>query len=460
MTVSALIVLAGLGLPSASFAGDYRFHYNSAWFGNPANHLRFAKQMGYRHVVVTGFPSSFEKYRNDPNAQGMRFLVETPEYAVLPTERGLELTRKYTPEEIATWERYYVWKSRDPFPNNIATGWFFAKTNFSATLDLQQQAVIDEMVDRVMRRIREMEDPAKGFTFGGVWWDVADLRGDFWNKNQEEGGHPVGLEEWTGKDSGLLHPGITHQYATYTEGRAAFYRQLFARIRREYPRSKLIMEPYKPYEDWIQKVEKRPDRQELMPDMLEQESYGTQFVDDPRIFASGLITPDRMSSATPDHEGEYENRLMAARAALKGAWFNWSGRFGGTGNMPPYQDIIEVPARLQLIRVLPNWDNLVQVPLKSRRWDGRTYQSPNSQADGDVIASRHPETRKLFVVFLNSKGRVRLRPGEKIQSVQRVDKTFCESGDGAADVALDKGTLALRDVFKTGQGYVVTLGIR
>jgi hypothetical protein len=115
-----------------------------------------------------------------------------------------------------------------------------------------------------------------------------------------------------------------------------------------------MMEPYRIYDDWINVVGHRTDAKEVTPDLLAQERFGTEFVDDERIFDSGLITRENVASTTPDRFSEADNRLFAAKAAVNGAWFSWYGRFGGTGDMPGFRSIREVPARLKLIRVLAN----------------------------------------------------------------------------------------------------------
>jgi len=457
MTLVRFILFACLlALPAAAGAPpDYRNFYGACWVGTPSTHLKYARHMAYDYVVV----ADAARYRGDENARDLRFLIESPEYAAFPTPRHFDTTRPMSPDQRALAERCYAWKSNEPFPENLATGWQFSRTAFSPQLDFQQQAVIDQTVERIIALAKSGENVESDFRFGGYWWDVPDLRGDFWDKPQSDGGRSVSLAAWTGHDSCLLHPGITHEYATYSDGRAAFYKKLYQRTLQEFPKAKFIMEPFNLYSNWLRTVENRADRRDLMPDMLVQEGFGTQFVDDPRVFASGLITPDRVGSTQPDHEGEYENRLVAAKCATSGAWYSWSGRFGGTGNMPNFGEVTEVYPRLQLIRCLPNWDNLARVPLKDRHWDGATYESPNSHADPNVIYSRHPRTGKVFVVFLNTQGRVVLRPGETATAVHRADAFFMEAGDGAQDVSVADAQVSLkgRGIFRTNKGYVITV---
>ena len=50
-----------------------------------------------------------------------------------------------------------------------------------------------------------------------------------------------------------------------------------------------------------------------------QEQIGAEFVDDNKIFASGLITKENVASITPDRFSEADNRLFTASAAINGA---------------------------------------------------------------------------------------------------------------------------------------------
>jgi hypothetical protein len=87
--------------------------------------------------------------------------------------------------------------------------------------------------------------------------------------------------------------------------------------------------------------------------------------------------------------------------------------------------------------MVANWDNLNGVNLTARRWDGSTYISPNSRIDDNIIYSRQPQTQKLFVVFLNDKGEIKLNPGEKVVSIKRVDNYFCETTDASEELKVE-----------------------
>jgi hypothetical protein len=440
------IITTSSGVPAQmpDPAIEYKNLYGICWNGTNSDNLRYAKNMGYKYIEYNF------AMEDDPNSADMNFFVESPRYSItwsLFNDYCIHPNRKYENWERKNIERYYAWKSGEAFPNNIATGWLGTEKEFAPQPDFQQQAVIDYFVDAVVKFIKSKERPSKKFLFAGVTWDVALLTGDFWSGHITKGGRQVTLAYWTGSDSALLHDGITHEYATYSDGMAAYLKALMQRLRREFPdrQVRFMMEPYNLYLDWIKDVEKRADKLELMPDLLYQENgWELGFVEDGRIFASGLISRDRVGSTTPDRHDEPSNRLIAAKAAINGSWFNWFGRFGGSGDMIGYNNIYEVPAWLQLIRVAANWDNLAGVPLGERSWIPPVYQSPNSYMDGHVIATRNPYNGKLYVVFFDRLGQITLRPGESVAAISRADACFAENGDARSDLAVSGNTIRLK----------------
>lgn len=436
----------GGGESAINNAGNF---FGIAWRGTAEENLKFAAQMGYDAVF---YRSAME---DDPNADSLAFYLESPEYHVYPVSRVLDSTAAHTAEEQALYEQYFAWKSTDPFPDNMATGyWWIADgpERFSVEPDFQQSQVIDYFVDRIIEYAKSRENPSVGFRCAGAAWDVPDLTGDFWSTDPRG---RVTLAHWTGEDSSVLHPGITHEYDTYSDGRAEYYKRLRARMEQEFGSVRFIMEPTNIARDWISTIEDRSDATQLVGDIVTQEGPGTDFVDDADIFASGLITVDRVGCTTPnvgDHDG---NLLLAASAAVNGAWFGWYGRFGGSGNMPSYDHVDEVPARLQLIRVLANWENLADTPLADRSWDTAEYRSPTARADGSVIYGHHPRSGNIFVVFLDTSGAVELAPNEQVSAVHTTDGFFIESGDGQTDLEVSGGEVRLLDDANVGRGYIL-----
>lgn len=450
------------------------FHAIS-WRGDADENIRYARQMGYDYIGISRAPSY---YINNQNVRGLNFYIDGPaKRAILNLgySETIEISRitdsdpnnDFTQAEIDFYNRYMVWKSYDPFPYNLATGWWFSPTNFMPRWDFQQQAVIDLVIEQAISIARSYENKNLPFTFAGYIFDVVRLQGDFciWNSARASNNEAVDLSYWTGVSSGLKHGTITHEYATYEDGFAAFLKTLKVRMKQEFPNSKLIFEPWVLYgrnmrDEYIYQISSRADRDELTPDLLLSEAPNTDFVDNANNFNSGVnVTRDMVGNSQRSVVGEPENRLIAAKAGINGAWYDWFGRWGVGGNytMPDFQNITEVYPRLKLIRCLPNWDNLNNVPLADRSWDGSVYRSANSFASSDVMYSRHPKTGKLFAVFLTTNGVIRINSGETVTSVSRTNDYFEEAADGGADVTVSGNEIRLRSSAYTGRGYIFTL---
>ena len=147
----------------------------------------------------------------------------------------------------------------------------------------------------------------------------------------------------------------------------------------------------------------------------------------------------------------YLQALRSAGIAMaQGSWFGWFPRTNPsqTGN------------GVQLLRALPNWDNLVNAT--ARAWDPNAlkYQTSNSYADPNVAYGRHPETGKLFVVFQSQQGAVQLRPGEAVIDIQRVDDLFIETAAGFTDLTITNSRVMLANTQNMGKGYVLTTAMK
>jgi len=402
-------------------------------------------------------------------ASDLGFYLETPQSDAFPVPRNLNPAKTYSAKDRELYEKYFAKKSDQPFPTNMATGWFSSATVFCVEPDHQKQEVNDYLVSRIIQHAKSLERKDRYFLFAGYAWDVPNLTGDFWDKKQKQGGQEGGgkqitLAFWTGSDSAYKPEGAAFQYPTYTDGKAAFYRQLFSQTRAQFSEAKFIIEPYNIWENWLALVKDRPDAREFMPDLILEEgggskwATGTEFATDERIFNSGLVAGHgMMGSSTPNCFGEKENREIAGNAAVNGSYFCWYGRFGGTGNMPGFNNIREVPARLQLIRRVPAWENRNGIPLEKRSWDGKVYSSPASHISESVIWSTHPKTGKIFVVWLQPEGAVKLPAGQKFESIQRTDNMFIESGTGLDDIAVQGNEVRVKNNDGIGKGYIISI---
>lgn len=458
---------------SSTASSSWKNFFAVAWHDGPAQHVRYAKQMGYEYIGINNLATPAD-YKGLAQRSGLKFYFIDPQYRQDHVFQGhfplVKTYQTYTQVEKDFYNSNMAWKSTQAFPSNLATGWFWDASTFHVMWDFQQQRVIDMVVENIILAARSFEDKSIGFTFGGVIFDVPRLWGDFhlYDIGNSCLPNPVpyaftNMSCWTGTgNSSVLHGGISHQYSSYPDGLAAFFKKLNARMKQEFSDAKWIIEPARPFntdwshaDGWIEEIKDRPDKLQLVPDLISQEFAGTDFVDDTRIFSAGLpITRAMMSSTQPlNDRSDSGNRLLAAKAGTYGAWYNWFGRVGTIG-----QDTLEnVKPSLKLIRVLPNWDNLSNIPLINRTWNGAVYQSPRSFASSDVIYSRHWKTGKLFVVFLTTNGVIRLKPNEVVSSTQRTDSYFVEAGDGAGDVSIIGSEIRLRSSVDIGKGYILTI---
>ena len=433
----AFISCKGKDEPSVPFVPigtdlpEFRNYFGVSWNGlaNISDNLAYAKQMGYGYVFyMTGM-------ENDPLSDNLYFFIESPQ--ANSYSRTVNTASNYNSTQIDFYNNYCALKSTDPFPNNLATGWFTSSTTFTVALDLQQKKVIDWVVADILAKVKAIESVNPKFHFGGYSWDVPDLTGDFWNKDKAVGGLPTTLKFWTGGDYGVIFGNNVHNYANYSDGTAEFYKALFAATKAKYPNFKTIYEPYGIYDQWISKVKDRADAKQIMPDLLAQENREVDFLDDSRIFAiygtAPLIDKEHVASTAPANFTELANRINAAKLAMNKSWFNWFGRVGGTGDMPVYGSMKDVPARLKLIRVLPNWENINSTPITSRTWNGVVYKSPNAYASDSAISVIQPKTGKQFIVFLKSTAVVNLPAGKTVKSISLTDGLFRETSDAKAD---------------------------
>ena len=282
-----------------------------------------------------------------------------------------------------------------------------------------------------MKIAKKIESANPKFHFGGLAWDVPNPSGDFWSGPN---GAQVTLSYWTGGDFGAVNTGFTHNFSTYTDGHMAFYKQLYSTLRQIWPRSKFIGEPYDIYNDWISQIQNRADATQVQMDLISEEGPEQNLSMTVEFLSRGLITKDRVLSTTPNVYADPANRTIAAKAAINGATFRWFGRFGGTGDMPDYSSITAVPARLKLIRVLPNWENINQTTLAQEIMGWNNLQKSYCICRPKAIGILQPGTKKYFVVLMTSDAQVKLPIGRTIVSVSKTNTLLIESGDGSADL--------------------------
>jgi hypothetical protein len=140
-----------------------------------------------------------------------------------------------------------------------------------------------------------------------------------------------------------------------------------------------------------------------------------------------------------DHAAFFDQHLDACgTAGIQGSWFGWYGEDCVTVKDTEGRWIYSNAC--QLLRAIPNWDNVRGVPVPpfrtysaadKRKWDGAVYQSTHSYASHDVVYSRNPDNEELYVVFRNGGAIVSLLPGESLVEARFVNPWFSKTDEDA-----------------------------
>lgn len=412
---------------------DFRNYFCGSWGGTAPDILKYCKNMGITHI---GYAPGMEF---EKDAEGCHFYLLDPEY--ITYARSLFFDRTYPKEQIEKWARQCALiDASKPFPKNLATGWFFNNNHCTLILDYQQQKVIDETVDGIIEYVKKIEATAKqkgiNFKFGGYHWDVPQLTGDFYGIKKvrvDKNGKPVygrrqvEMVDMRGVDSTSKHPDVVHDYPTFSEGRMKFYHQLRLASQEVNPNVKLIVDPAFCWGHWQEHIERQPKEfltkyKGALPDFVTEEFFTTNFVDDERVFKSGMLTKDMMANSAFHgwYEVAQEIRVIAA-AAQVGAWSTFFGHMG-----PGCKFVCDVPARLKLSRMLATWENLNNTPFSKRKFDKENlvYESPTAQMNMGAFAGVRPQTNKLFFVVITQTGKVKIPEGYEIDNLYMLDNLF------------------------------------
>lgn len=164
-----------------------------------------------------------------------------------------------------------------------------------------------------------------------------------------------------------------------------------------------------------------------------------------------------------DHAAFFDQHLDACgTAGIQGSWFGWYGE--------DYVTVKDTEGRLiysnacQLLRAIPNWDNVRGIPVPpfksysrtdDRTWDGSVYRSTHSYASHDAVYSRNPDNEELYVVFRNDGATVSLLPGETLVEACFVNPWFSKTGEDALRSLRyddERRTACLADPGKLGRG--------
>jgi hypothetical protein len=172
-----------------------------------------------------------------------------------------------------------------------------------------------------------------------------------------------------------------------------------------------------------------------------------------------------------DHAAFFDQHLDACgTAGIQGSWFGWYGEDYVT--IKDTEDRLIYSNACQLLRAIPNWDNIHGIPVPpfksysptdQRRWDGSVYHSTQSHASKDVVYSRNPDNEELYIVFRRDGATVSLLPGETPVEACFVNPWFSKTKEDALASLRhdhDRRTIKLADSGKLGRGIRIITTLR
>ncbi len=447
---------------------DYR-NYLGIWCGGASDALRFARNMGIRHII---YQYGMEKH---PLAKGMNFYYADPEF--IAYKRVIDFAKKYSETDIKKWREFCAMKDASlPFPECMATGWFFkfdksklagdelGRNVCSLMPNLQKQKVIDETIAKIIAKVSSIQKANPNFKFAGFIWDVPQLEGDFYgiDKNRVK---QVGMTFWRGVDCVSVPEGEKLDYSTYCEARVAFYRQIRKAAQKLNPDTKLIMDPAFIFDHYVKDYQRlgiKP-KDPALADFVQMEFGTDNYLRDKRAWDSGYLQTENIANAVDNHCYDFDNELRAVGAASSvGAWSCWFGN-----PCPGQEGIRDVPPRMKLSRAIATWENLNNTPIEKRQWNLKklTYNSPTAHLSKKMLWATHPETKKIFFCFLSGSAKIQLPEGMTVAEIYPLNSLFGEYKPPYHKYKirqcfkLEDGKLSVKKDFRhvIGEGFSMTL---
>lgn len=505
---------------SVDSINEWKSGFFVSWRGTQNENIRSAKALGYRYINETceKYLSS-KNYGPMPEAKGMRFYLDNPEYSLKPELDYLSpaqlaslkaktfgaLFRDYPAMNIAIKEQWLIdLKTDNPaiyervkatyekwclitdgvsqFPKNLALGWVFSDGTARIVLDWQQKKVIDLVIGNIVKLAHERENKDNDYLFTGITMDAADKQNEF----SRAPAYRLNYHKYTLDPAltGYQMPGTQHDYATFREGWSRFMIALRNQLTTEFADRKIrfIIEPWKIWRDgycgwwgyWIDTIDGAPfltfeEKKQIAGDLVSQEGDCIEEFDDQiiinKITKSGLISFDNLASSSPNLEDRYSDLANPSthlnylgKLATKGLWFNSYGRFDSGATT-----IKQRLPQLTLCRLVVNWQNLAKIPIKDRIWDetNQVYDSPTGHADKDIIYGKEPHSGKYYTVWVNKNGIMKLQKGEKIISARAANEYYEENGanssDATSSLITNQETISLSGSGKLNKCYIITV---
>lgn len=137
----------------------------------------------------------------------------------------------------------------------------------------------------------------------------------------------------------------------------------------------------------------------------------------------------------------FQHALSASiTAATQGSWLGWYGEYN-VQDLAPNGSLMFTNDH-QLLKVIPNWDNLAGVPLTQRSFDAATnvYHSPTSHAAADLIYSRRYDTGEVYAVYRELTAAITVPQDATIATAVFTDSIFAKTQQDAISCLRHEGT--------------------
>ena len=167
---------------------SWKNYFGIHYLDTPSNRIKYAKQMGHDYITLRGASWDSDAVKAAMRAQGvtgLKFYINNPyQTSMLITNYtpaipdtnvianlwkavgGVNIVSgyQYTADQKRWYNERMVQGTTDAWPKNLAAGWYDELPNtdnpqgiFVATWDFQQQAVIDEVLGKIIAMMRASE---------------------------------------------------------------------------------------------------------------------------------------------------------------------------------------------------------------------------------------------------------------------------------------------------------------